>query len=67
MEKYPLVIVQPVYRRPPSFKKKSGEESLLPIFSEGGGTSVHRLVIVHLEKTFSCVTTSEQYPAQRIL
>ena len=26
---------------PPS--EKTGEESLLPIFSEGGGTSVHRL------------------------
>ena len=24
-------------------QKKSGEETLLPIFSEGGGTSVHRL------------------------
>ena len=24
-------------------QKKTGEESLLPIFSEGGGTSVHRL------------------------
>ena len=26
----------------PSPSKKSGEETLLPIFSEGGGTSVHR-------------------------
>ena len=28
----------------PSPSKKSGEETLLPIFSEGGGTSVHRAI-----------------------
>ena len=28
---------------PPPSKKKSGEETLLLIFSEGRGTSVHRL------------------------
>ena len=27
----------------------------------------YSLVIVHLEKTFSCVTTSKQYPARSIL
>ena len=27
----------------------------------------YSLVIVHLEKTFSCVTTSKQYPTRRIL
>ena len=36
-----------MYRRPPSIRKKSGEEIL---FSEGRGTSVHRLCDLRLYK-----------------
>ena len=33
----------------------------------GSQKKQYSLVTVHLEKTFSCVTTSKQYPARRIL
>ena len=43
---------KPVYRSPRLRQEKSGEEtsSPLPIFPEGGGTSVHRLMSQRLER-----------------
>ena len=40
-------------QKSPLPQKKSGEETLLPIFSEGGGTSVHKLLTALAEKRAS--------------
>ena len=43
-------------------QKKSGEESLLPIFYEGGGTSVHRLGLMswHCPRPIQLKTTNSR-------
>ena len=43
---------------PPPSEKKSGEETLFPIFSEGGGTSVQRLSI-------HCIHTTATSPQRQ--